>query len=456
MGQKRVMIPMTAPVEDTGGGGEAPLRRFWWLRRIVGFGVVLAALVAGSWVWLDRREARRLGEEVARWKAAELPIEEGDFGEVRNTEAIKGAVALLKRGSIFVTEPQFEENAAALQRVRKARESAQAHRESRGVPEATGEGSLWNAEVRRLEDLVLSAAERSRRANAEDDYFEYLKDVRWLEDARVEELYSPPLDAQAAIENAPGLRFSSPSSRARARELVSEWLSGGGAIAGARRARAVTRGASAELARQKRVEPWEPYDALSNLRAAPELWSIVGWKAVRPARTAQAIRVLAYYRTNAESVAQDRWPAVAAALRKQTAPTEPSCSVEPLDSLLQELAPEANSVAGGIASAAFFNEVMCSYAAISFAARMYSLDHEGREPPALSDLVPAYLPRVPRDPFDPAGGPLRYVGPGVTARPFVYSLWEGGVDFVARGKFRPLPGMQLSEGPNVVCFLKRE
>ena len=43
-------------------------------------------------------------------------------------------------------------------------------------------------------------------------------------------------------------------------------------------------------------------------------------------------------------------------------------------------------------------------AALALAIRLYQLDH-GARPAQLEELVPAYLPAVPRDPFDPNGGP---------------------------------------------------
>ena len=47
-------------------------------------------------------------------------------------------------------------------------------------------------------------------------------------------------------------------------------------------------------------------------------------------------------------------------------------------------------------------------AAVALAARLYQADHAGRLPDALADLVPAYLPAVPADPFRPDAGPLGY------------------------------------------------
>ncbi len=62
-------------------------------------------------------------------------------------------------------------------------------------------------------------------------------------------------------------------------------------------------------------------------------------------------------------------------------------------------------------------------AAVALAARWYALDHDDRLAQNLRDLVPAYLPALPRDPFT-AGEPLRYDA----ARAIVYSVGEDGAD----------------------------
>jgi len=47
-------------------------------------------------------------------------------------------------------------------------------------------------------------------------------------------------------------------------------------------------------------------------------------------------------------------------------------------------------------------------AAVSLAAQLYRHDHDGVWPAKLQDLVPAYLPAVPKDPKLPGGRPLGY------------------------------------------------
>lgn len=64
-------------------------------------------------------------------------------------------------------------------------------------------------------------------------------------------------------------------------------------------------------------------------------------------------------------------------------------------------------------------------AATALAIRLYEVDH-GRRPATLDELVPAYLPAVPVDPFTEDASPLRYLPDGAPAR--LYSIGENGVD----------------------------
>jgi hypothetical protein len=64
-------------------------------------------------------------------------------------------------------------------------------------------------------------------------------------------------------------------------------------------------------------------------------------------------------------------------------------------------------------------------AAVSVALRLYERDHASR-PDTLDALVPDYLPAIPVDPLDPAGGPIRYIPDA--EHPRVYSVGDNGVD----------------------------
>jgi len=64
-------------------------------------------------------------------------------------------------------------------------------------------------------------------------------------------------------------------------------------------------------------------------------------------------------------------------------------------------------------------------AATALGIRLYEVDH-GQRPEALADLVPVYLPQIPKDPFADNGQTLRYL-PYAT-HPVVYSIGENGLD----------------------------
>jgi len=58
--------------------------------------------------------------------------------------------------------------------------------------------------------------------------------------------------------------------------------------------------------------------------------------------------------------------------------------------------------------------------------RLYTVDHQGTLPKTLDELVPAYLPSVPEDPFSPDRGPIRYKAD--PHRPVIYSVGSNGRD----------------------------
>ena len=65
--------------------------------------------------------------------------------------------------------------------------------------------------------------------------------------------------------------------------------------------------------------------------------------------------------------------------------------------------------------------------AVALALRLYAADHDGKYPQSLEQLVPAYLPAVPKDPFA-AGDQLLSYSVADPAAPVVYSVGENGRD----------------------------
>jgi hypothetical protein len=63
---------------------------------------------------------------------------------------------------------------------------------------------------------------------------------------------------------------------------------------------------------------------------------------------------------------------------------------------------------------------------VVLALRLHQADHDGRLPETLDELVPAYLPAVPRDPFARTDAPLCYRKDGTEWT--VYSVGPNGAD----------------------------
>ena len=82
-------------------------------------------------------------------------------------------------------------------------------------------------------------------------------------------------------------------------------------------------------------------------------------------------------------------------------------------------------------------------AATMLALRLYAADHNGAYPKTLEELVPNYLPSIPKDPFAPGGQPLRYSAKDPAA-PQVYSVADNGKDDEASttpARARQVPGL---------------
>jgi hypothetical protein len=91
--------------------------------------------------------------------------------------------------------------------------------------------------------------------------------------------------------------------------------------------------------------------------------------------------------------------------------------------------------------------------AVMLAIRLYAIDHDGNRPKTLQDLVPAYLPNVPPDPFA-RNDTLKY---RAAKDPLVYSVGtnvvdDGGNPLDRTG--RPTPDSPMS-GLDYVFYLER-
>jgi hypothetical protein len=92
---------------------------------------------------------------------------------------------------------------------------------------------------------------------------------------------------------------------------------------------------------------------------------------------------------------------------------------------------------------------------VALACRLYERDHDGAVPGRLQDLVPAYLPALPADPYAVGGASLGYVCGTlpVAAKACVYSVGGGG-PAVSFRRQRPKWWNQAEwDRMNLVCFI---
>ena len=95
-------------------------------------------------------------------------------------------------------------------------------------------------------------------------------------------------------------------------------------------------------------------------------------------------------------------------------------------------------------------------AATALALRLYALEHDGKFPPQLADLVSTHLPLIPMDPFLSLGGEFVYRPAGND--PKFYSVGLDGLD--NGGSEQPAPGNPTVrsrwDGIDYVFHLKRQ
>jgi len=89
-------------------------------------------------------------------------------------------------------------------------------------------------------------------------------------------------------------------------------------------------------------------------------------------------------------------------------------------------------------------------AAGALAMRLYEIEH-GRRPEALNDLVPAYLPAVPADPFSADGAPIRYAPD--KDKPVLYCLGPDGKDDGGAFAVSERGAFDRERSPDFVLFL---
>ena len=487
--KSQTLIPVTAPIDEP---FEPPLKKFWWLKRLSLLGVLIVLTVFAVRAWMVHSENNRLQAEVARWVKAGLPIKPADFETPDVPDDQNAAVAInLAAAAVFKKKEWYDEqekfglvpldanarqiaddtlaaNAEALHAIRQARKLTrwkwqpfQARRFT-NTPTDLHQPN-WSGHRVLIEVLRLSAI-RSIDRKDEIAFLDAVSDMQFIshvlakESSVLSDLISASLDAmatQAAMPCFQEMDFSGPDNltkRKLAVAIIREW------------ADESDRGSNVKLclARQAR-------DALKNLTGpAPVTKFFVkdsGWVELKtnvldhaiywyflPQRLRVAADELVRYRTDIELRNYAKWSTTGlhAAIESRSQET----GLKLIDSAMAQV------IQTSFDNSNYFRSrfrVMQSvrFAAISLACRLYSIDHHGKDPNALTDLVPSYLTSVPVDPFTPGEGPIHYVAGTSGLGPYLYGLSDLGIDFIASGSFKPTVADHMEwRSPCFVAFLR--
>ena len=424
--------------------------RFWWLKRLTAAGVVLVLAMLGLRLWWGHVADERLQAKIAEYRALGQPVLPEDFRREPIPDEENGAY-WLKRAASQVTPPRrpdansdwpfvtlpvsseeldrFSEalriNQQVLEMVRTARSRT-----------ATDWNINWRTPAisillhqlfpdvsaqRWLAKLTCAAARYHHQTGDDATSVEMLRDVLGI--GRHAESQGPTLNshlariafdsvAERAIKDvAPDLHVSDepadatgdtcPARRAQVRALVSDLLD-----------ERLVHEVWAQCMYAERMFEVDTVLAVTNNRLSlAALAGMVGtgkgvlpgliWL-VEPAWKLDAIRMMEYTTACAEATAAPNWPAAQTLLPP---------SIRTPDSPVQV----ASRALSWILCPDLDRTPRTHYkwlagrrtAAVELAVRLYEIDH-GHRPATLADLVPDYLPTVPRDPLDAAGGEVYY------------------------------------------------
>lgn len=163
-----------------------------------------------------------------------------------------------------------------------------------------------------------------------------------------------------------------------------------------------------------------------------------------PITYANGDRMLTYMNSIIAVNLKNNWPATAAKM-----PTiVPTANVTRYYYFISEsISPSLNRVAETHFRALADRRI----AAIALAVRWYALEHNGKLPATLQELVPTYLPSVPLDPMSIEDHPFGYRGERIT--PMVYSVGADGKD---DGGDETFTNPRFATQPNISPWLKND
>lgn len=441
----------------------APVR-FWWLKRsLVALVVLLACLALIRWwwgAWVDRQVERQLAE----WRAAGQPVTVADFAEPRIADADNAAVALreahaawrpsyllddivlsersrlpLSAAEIQLIESELKANSAAMAALRAARGRSGTAWHVISDPLE----KLWASGIpvpdRRMFELAWAAALLAHSRGDDAAAVEHLLDILFAARAVGEQPFV--VSSQAAngfrrlaydgvCQIAPrlnaGKSLATPAQLAALMAAVrDEAVQARQLVRAFHGDRLLLMDADRRLAEQAiPLQTGFPYPnaTLAQRAAGFVVLPRVRLTALRDARFLIAI---------ADHVAREDWLAaynasIAQPRPRDVSPFYPVAQAEHLTNLFSMsdvMEMQLRALADRRA------------AVTAVAVRLYALDHGGRLPARLDELVPRYLPAVPVDPYANPPQPLRYLP--AHNPPLIYSVAQDGVDDLGQKGWRP-------------------
>lgn len=414
--------------------------RYWWLKRIsLGALIVLVSLTTfriAIGVYAQRRFDAHVAELCARGEptrpedlaAGEINDEENAAFHLQQAATVvvaKEVSSPRSGGLVYPSYPPYppewwtaaEASYAAKQAALVSARTARACTQS-AFPRHTSPGIIyaftgWYNAQRELANSLADAAEYQHLRGNDREALELMRDLfRQAEAITAEPLLISALVGMGIRELAqstlmliaPGLsNFETDSdnfaTREQTRELIDRLLDEG-ADKRAWRSTLLT----------ERVALFDTFNT-----------TFAGSVILRPAYQLEYQREIQRFDASFAANEADTWPAARDAFRARNPPhRRQNARTIGINSALSTL----RSPTDGVIRINYRFRLGSRVAAVSLAAQLFRHDH-GRWPATLEELVPVYLPDVPRDPFATDGGPLRYVMVG--DRPIVYSAGEDGV-----------------------------
>ena len=451
-----------------------PPRRRWGFRICIVVMLLLGGLIVAPEIW-GRRAQQRLDALLAEYSSRGEPTTLAELRRMVVPDEENGAIDLRAAARMLdendkeldaIDEIALPLNDAEMRTVARAVKRYQPAIDA--VRRAATKGAFdwqvqWQSPVmdmpltdlgeqRHLAWFLCAAALWSHQEGRAQDMLTYVQDMmligRALEEhgglmaqlcaSGIEMMGVDTLAATAPTLRIAGSATPSNLSREQVRQLIAMLLDDAGVK------RASRRGLIAE-----RVSTRDSFDCLLSgralTRAGSQAQSGNGLRYVgRGLLLDDAQIVMRHLTAISEGLDEPNWPAYS-----QRVPEKPADAVRS-----PRLHMMASMMAGGhslMAQRYYKTVAERRMAAIALAIRWWSLDHDGRLPASLDELVPAYLPAIPLDPFSANGSAILYKPD--PDRPILYSVSINGID---EGGLVTHPNRDTWQQPDAVVHLKQQ